>query len=233
VADVVVFPTCLVEQLKPSLTAKVINALERAGHAVTIPKGVTCCGQPAWNAGFVPEARRVAKTTAKALARTSGPVVVPSGSCAAMMHHYWAELLGDSANPISERVVEFSEFLVATTDPPTEPPSGESSVTYHDSCHMLRVLGIKQSPRRMLAAAGVAVDEMPNAERCCGFGGTFSVKLPDVSVAMADEKLDEAVATGASTVVGCDLSCLMHLEGRASRRGLALEFKHLAEVIDT
>jgi L-lactate dehydrogenase complex protein LldE len=228
----VVFPTCLVELVRPDMAAAVVRVLEARGHTVTVAKGTTCCGQPAWNAGYVDDARRVAKRTQKALAKTTGPVVVPSGSCAAMMHEYWPELLGDTA--VASRVVEFSAFLAASAssgDSP-RPVRGESpdeqgsGVAYHDSCHMLRSLGIKEQPRALLG------DAAELSERCCGFGGTFSVKLPEVSTAMADEKLDEVVAAGCDTLVGCDLSCLMHLEGRAQRRGLGLTVRHLAEVLD-
>lgn len=215
---VTVFPTCLVELVRPEITGAVARVLGDA----EVARGTTCCGQPAFNAGYVDDARRVARTTARALAKTDGPIVVPSGSCAAMMTHYWPELLGDSS--ISERVVEFSKFIAGRA-----PAHVEGKVAYHDSCHMLRVLGIKSAPRELLGGEE-HVAEL--SERCCGFGGTFSVKLPEVSTAMADEKLDEVVATGCTTLVGCDLSCLMHLGGRASRRGLDLEVKHLAEVLD-
>ena len=214
----VVFPTCLVELVRPEITDAVVRVLGDAKVAT----GTTCCGQPAFNAGYVDDARRVARTTARALAKTEGPIVVPSGSCAAMMTHYWPELLGDSN--ISERVVEFSKFIADSTSARVN-----EKVAYHDSCHMLRVLGIKAEPREVL---GGEENVAELSERCCGFGGTFSVKLPEVSTAMADEKLDEVVATGCTTLVGCDLSCLMHLGGRASRRGLDLEVKHLAEVLD-
>jgi L-lactate dehydrogenase complex protein LldE len=217
--DVTVFETCLVELVRPEVGTAVVRALESAGHRVTVASGTTCCGQPAWNAGYVDDARRVAKRTDKALARTSGPVVVPSGSCAAMMHEYWPRLLGGSA--VADRVVEFSAFLANNGAAP-RPDAGK--VAYHDSCHMLRSLGIKAEPRQVL---GGEVAEL--SERCCGFGGTFSVKLPEVSTAMADEKLDEVVASGCDTLVGCDLSCLMHLDGRARRRGLGITVRHLAE----
>jgi L-lactate dehydrogenase complex protein LldE len=219
--EVTVFATCLVELTRPSLEGSVVRVLEARGHEVTVAHGVTCCGQPAWNAGYVKDARRVARRTQRALAKTTGPIVVPSGSCAAMMREYWPQLLGDTAVPA--RVVEFSE-MIASQDTPA--PTVGAKVAYHDSCHMLRSLGIKAQPRRVLGE----VAEL--SERCCGFGGTFSVKLPEVSTAMADEKLDEIVASGCDTLVGCDLSCLMHLEGRARRRGLDITVKHLAEVLD-
>jgi L-lactate dehydrogenase complex protein LldE len=219
---VTVFPTCLVELVKPDVAGAVVRVLERSGHDPTIARGVTCCGQPAFNAGYVDDARRVARTSERALARTRGPVVVPSGSCAAMMHEYWPRILPESGVPA--RVVELSAFLASEG---TAPPRRDDSIAYHDSCHMLRSLGIKEQPRQLLGE----VAEL--SERCCGFGGTFSVKLPEVSTAMADEKLDEVAATGATTLVGCDLSCLMHLEGRARRRGMNLTVRHLAEELDT
>ena len=231
--NVVLFETCLVELLRPDIGASARRVLGESGHRVTMPRGVTCCGQPAFNAGYVKDAKRVARKTAKVLAKTDGPIVVPSGSCAAMMTHYWPELF--KSTDISNRVVEFSAFVAANCQTKRaengadSPDSSPEEVAYHDSCHMLRVLGIKSTPRELLGVDSV----VELSERCCGFGGTFSVKLPEVSTAMADEKLDEVVATGCSTLVGCDLSCLMHLQGRARRRGLELDVKHLAEVLDS
>ncbi len=240
------FPTCLVELIRPDVGAAAVRVLRREGHPCQLSRGATCCGQPAWNSGFTDEARKVARRTLKALAATTGPIVVPSGSCATMMHEYWPELFKGSpqearAREVAGRIREFSQYVAGGLDDETpdetldEAPDGEPGadrVAYHDSCHMLRELGVKEEPRRLLADAGVTVDELPGAERCCGFGGTFSVKLPDVSVAMADEKLDEVTATGTGELVGCDVSCLMHLEGRARQRGLELRVRHLAEVLD-
>jgi len=237
---VTVFPTCLVELTRPDVGAAAIRVLRREGHPCRLARGATCCGQPAWNAGFVDEARRVARRSLKALARTPGPVVVPSGSCATMIHEYWPELFKGTrqevaAGDVAARVREFSDYLAEGRGEGAAPErevGGERKVAYHDSCHMLRELRIKQQPRQLLADAGVAVEEIPGAERCCGFGGTFSVKLPGVSLAMADEKLDEVEATGAGELIGCDVSCLMHLEGRARRRGMGLAVRHLAELLD-
>jgi L-lactate dehydrogenase complex protein LldE len=222
------FATCLGDLVFPEAVEDAERLLRAAGHQVEFPRRQVCCGQPAFNAGYVDDARRVARTTHRALAKTDGPIVVPSGSCAAMMTHYWPELLGDSN--VSERVVEFSAYFSRSGGHTSVSDRGMSSrVAYHDSCHMLRVLGIKNEPRALLGG-DEHVAEL--SERCCGFGGTFSVKLPEVSTAMADEKLDEVVATGCTTLVGCDLSCLMHLGGRAGRRGLDLDVRHLAEVLD-
>jgi L-lactate dehydrogenase complex protein LldE len=231
--EVTVFPTCLVEMVRPAAGAATVRVLERRGHDVIVAKG-TCCGQPAWNSGFTGAARRVARRTLKALRRTSGPIVVPSGSCATMMHAAWPELFAGTRDEadvraVAARVREFADFAAESAGA-TTPATG--MVAYHDSCHMLRELGVKDQPRRLLGECGVQVAEVEGAERCCGFGGTFSVKLPEVSVAMADEKLDEFAATGTGRLVGCDVSCLMHLGGRARQRGMDIEVAHLAEVIE-
>jgi L-lactate dehydrogenase complex protein LldE len=234
--EAVVFPTCLVEQLRPEL-AGACEALVAAadGVAPRTAHGAACCGQPAWNAGFTAAARRVAGATLRALRRPSGPVVVPSGSCATMMRRHWPEVFAGTAHEaeagaVAGRVVELATYLDARSRHDAAARTG-TTVTVHDSCHGLRELGVKAQPRRLLAEQGVDVVESEGAERCCGFGGTFCVKLPAVSVAMADDRLDEWTASGVRTVVGGDLSCLVHLEGRARRRALPLRFRHLAEVL--
>jgi L-lactate dehydrogenase complex protein LldE len=153
-----------------------------------------------------------------------------------MIHEHWPRLfagtsLEHDARAVSERVQELAVFLDRSTSPGPAEASTGLRVGYHDACHALRELGVKEEPRRLLARRGVEVVEVPSGERCCGFGGTFSVKMPAVAVAMADEKLDEWVAAGVSTVVAGDLSCMLHLEGRAHRRGLPLSFRHLGEVL--
>ena len=169
-----------------------------------------------------------------------GPVVVPSGSCATMMGHHWPQLFAgtkDEARPGTWRRASSSSRSTSTGRMPNVPLARsegsvtESVVAVHDSCHGLRELAVKEQPRRLLAEAGITVTETAGAERCCGFGGTFCVKMPAVSVAMADDKLDEWSEAGVTTVVGGDLSCLVHLEGRARRRGLPQDFRHLAEML--
>ena len=229
---VVLFATCLVESVRPELSERVVSLLRQAGAEPVVSRGATCCGQPAFNAGFTKDATRVARRTVRALDATTGPIVVPSGSCATMLNRHVPHLLSNSpaaaaAERVAERVQELSAFLAGRL--PATP--GHGPVAYHDSCHMLRELGEHQAPRDLLTGAGHSVSEMPGHDRCCGFGGTFSVKLPAISVAMADEKLDEAVATGAPVLASCDLSCVLHLDGRARRRGLSLEVCHLAEVL--
>ncbi len=232
----VIFPSCIADMLRPGLARRMRGLLARRGVQSTFARRTTCCGQPAYNAGYAAEARRVARPTLRALAKTEGPIVVPSGSCTAMMAKHWPDLFANTpdagrASAVSTRVVELTQLL-ATLASERSVPDDRGPVAYHGSCHLERELGVRVEPRALLTAQGYEVREPAGADRCCGFGGTFSVKLPAVSVAMADEKLDTLAATGASTVVGCDLSCLVHLEGRARSRGLSLQFSHIAEQLD-
>jgi L-lactate dehydrogenase complex protein LldE len=229
-------PTCVVDTVAPQVGAAVVRVLRRCGFDVGVPKDATCCGQPAWNSGFTREAAKVARTTLDALDATEGTVCVPAGSCATMMRVFWPELfemVGDRAaversKRVGERVREFSE-LIRDKDAGTAP---NAKVAYHHSCHMLRELGLHDAPIDALQRAGCEVVAWPSAERCCGFGGLFSVKQPETSVAMADDKIDSLRATDAEMLVGCDASCLMHLRGRMEHRGIAMPTKHLAEVLD-
>ena len=246
------FASCLVELLRPDVGAAAQRVLRAGGHDPQPVRGATCCGQPAYNAGYAPEARRVARRTLRALDEGDGPCVVASGSCATMISHYWPELFdgtpeAEAARRVAARTVELTGFL-AGSDPAEglrepEPTSGDGdgpsgaggvgrSVVVHDSCHALRELGAGETVRRTLAGAGHTPVSAEGTERCCGFGGSFSVKMPEVSVAMADEKLDNFAATGCAQVTSCDLSCLLHLQGRARRRGLELRFDHVATLLD-
>lgn len=232
---VVLFVTCLADSVRPSLAEQVLDLLRRAGADPVLARGATCCGQPAFNAGFNDDAARVATRTVRALDATTGTIVVPSGSCTTMLLRHLPHLLAGTrweaaAQAVAGRVQELSTYL-ADRLPARASGADDDDVAYHDSCHMLRELGEHDAPRALLSAAGHPVREMPGQDRCCGFGGTFSVKLPAISVAMADEKLDEAVATGARVLASCDLSCVLHLEGRARRRGLELDVCHLAEIL--
>lgn len=236
---VALLPTCLVDALEPGVGVATVEVLRRAGHTVEVPGGTTCCGQPAWNAGHAGPAATVARTTLRALEASDAEViVVPAGSCATMMRVFWAELFAVAgaaddrrrARGVAGRVRELSEFLTATGAPETTDADPAPAV-YHRSCHMLRELRITDGPERLLEATGAERRETAARDRCCGFGGLFSVKLPEASTAMADDVLDAAVATGAGRVVGCDPSCLVHLRARAQRRGLPLRFEHLAETL--
>ena len=208
-ARVQLFATCLGDLVFPEAVADAEALLRRAGFQVEFPDGQVCCGQPAFNSGHRAAARRVAKTFARAFSRDL-PVVVPSGSCATMASHYLPELLGDGP----WEVRELSSFL-AERPVELEPVNAGRSLAYHDSCHMLRELAISEPPRRLLESSGARVVPLPRPDLCCGFGGTFSVRQPEVSVAMADDKL--AGAKAADALVTADPGCLMHLRGRAAR----------------
>jgi L-lactate dehydrogenase complex protein LldE len=206
------FATCLGDLVLPDAVADAETLLRRAGHEVVFPAGQTCCGQPAFNAGHREAAARVAHQFARAFSRGL-PIVCPSGSCATMVAHYLPELIGGEPY----EVYELSAFL----------SRGASNklllegrrVVYHDSCHLLRELGVSEEPRALLRAAGADVTELERPDLCCGFGGTFSVRQPEVSVAMADDKLADAQRSGADALVTADPGCLLHLRARAARAG--------------
>jgi L-lactate dehydrogenase complex protein LldE len=228
--------TCLADMVAPSVARAARTVLERAGVEVVVPRGQTCCGQPAWSAGHPDQARPVARRALRAFAGEE-PVVVPSGSCAAMVRHGYPELFAGrpeehEARGMAERTVELSQLIAreGLRVAPVAPTRG--SVTYHDSCHMLRILGERESGRAALAQVeGLELREMDGTEVCCGFGGTFSVNFPEVSGRLGEEKARSAAATGAGELVACDLSCLLHIAGRARRTGIPLRVRHLAEVL--
>jgi L-lactate dehydrogenase complex protein LldE len=231
---VALFPTCLGEALNPAAVRDSERILAAAGVASGRPSGATCCGQPAWNSGFVSDARRVARRTLRALADADA-VVVPAGSCAAMIRVHWRHLFHgerdqEAAERVAARTFELSQYLVDELDWRPPSPAERAEVAYHDSCHMLRELRLRDQPRTLLAAVAT-LQELPRADRCCGFGGTFSVRYPDVSTAMADDKLASAAAVSARTVASADPGCVMQIEGRASRVGAGVRVVHLATVV--
>lgn len=232
------FATCLVETIRPQAGLAVVTVLERLGYEVEYPTAQTCCGQPAFNGGAWGEAAPMARFTVDVLSKSDAPVVVPSGSCADMIVHHYPELLVDDpvylprAQALAARTYEFAQFLVDVVGLKDVGGSGQGAVTYHASCHLLRGLGVRSQPRALLShVAGVEVRELDGAEECCGFGGLFAVKMSDISGAMLKTKLDHVLASGAQTVVGCDISCLMHIEGGARKRGLPVTVCHLAELL--
>jgi L-lactate dehydrogenase complex protein LldE len=236
---VTLFPTCLVSLLFPDAARAARRVLERAGVAVEMAEDAVCCGQPAWNSGHVEEARRVAEGAVHALA-DGGDVVLCSGSCTTMVSHYWPELFEGTddqqlATEVAERAHEFSSFVVDEVGVERLGPLravAPSAAVYHDSCHMLRGLGIKDAPRRLLAAIeGLEVRELGAQERCCGFGGTFSIRYPELSSVMADEKVDDIIGHEAAEVIGSDSGCLMQICGRAQARGVNLPGRYIAEVV--
>jgi L-lactate dehydrogenase complex protein LldE len=227
------FVTCLADLVAPEVGVATARVLQRAGHEVVFPEGQTCCGQPAFNSGYREEAARVLRRTLRALAAADvDAYVAPAGSCTTMVRTFAAELLGEddeALTRVAPRLYELSEFLAAHGGDLAGRVTPRR-VAYHDSCHMLRELGLSREPRAALARLdGVALVDW-DGERCCGFGGTFSVRLPEVSVAMADEKLRSL--DGADCVCGADPSCLMHLRGRLERLGSQVEVRHLAELLE-
>jgi len=234
---VALFITCLGDQFFPRVGQCMVQVLRRLGVEVTFDPAQTCCGQPAFNTGYRDEARAVAARVLD-LFDDAECVVAPSGSCTAMVRAFYPELFErdpercQKAKQLGERFFEFSEFLVKVLKVEDVGAIFPHRVTYHDSCHLLRELGIQEEPRKLLRAVrGIDLREMNDYKLCCGFGGTFSVKFPEVSVAMGEDKVRAAAATGAQYLVANDSSCLMHLAGVIHRQGLALETVHLAEVL--
>lgn len=224
---VTLFVTCVIDQAFPRVGLAVADILEQLGYEVDFPEGQTCCGQPAFNTGFWDEARSVARHFNKVFEKADY-IVAPSGSCASMVRNHYRDLVGQG----DPRVWEFSKFLLEVAGVDDFGARFPHAVTFHDSCHALRELGIKAGPRQLLArVSGLELREMDTAEECCGFGGTFSVKFADVSGGMVRTKVDSIHRTGAGFVVGVDSSCLMQIQGALSRAGSSVRCLHLAEVL--
>lgn len=235
--SVALFVTCIVDQLFPEVGLATVEVLERLGYTVDFPEKQTCCGQPAFNSGYRDEAREVACHCLEVL-DGADYVIVPSGSCTSMIAHQYEELFAkdpprlDQARRMAPRVWEFSKFLVEVAGVEDVGARYDGVVTFHDSCHGLRELGIKEGPRRLLSRVkGLTLREMDIPEECCGFGGTFSVKFPSISGGMSRTKIESILKTGADTVVGVDASCLLQLRGVLSREGLPVKTMHLAQVL--
>ena len=234
---VALFVTCLVDLMRPAVGFAAVELLERAGCRVEVPAAQTCCGQPAYNSGDDKDARAIARRTIDAFAGYDY-VVAPSGSCAGMLKMHYPEMFeGDAewepkAREFAARVFELMQFLSGVIGFQAALAPLAAKATYHDSCSGLRELGIKSEPRKLLAGvAGLEIAEGAEAETCCGFGGLFCVKYPDVSTGMVDAKIDDLEKTGAEMVLGGDLGCLMNMAGRLKRRGSKMVARHAAEVL--
>jgi len=228
------FVTCLVDALAPEVGRATVDALEKAGCVVEFPDGQACCGQPAFNVGLVGEARKMAEHTLDVLDETEGRVVIPSGSCAVMIAHHYADLFEgtsrqEQARRVADRVRELTQYLVDDLDSSVRARCDGCTVAYHYSCHGLRELGLDHQADRLLDATARA--ELDGAKECCGFGGLFSIEMPAVSEAIMKDKLDRVEASGADVLVGSDVSCLLHMEGGLRRRGSKVEVRHIAELI--
>lgn len=236
-ARVSLFVTCIVDQLFPKVGLAMADVLERLGYDVDFPEDQTCCGQPAFNSGYRDEARAVARHFLTVF-READCIVVPSGSCTSMITHHFEDIFQNEPDRLAEaraltpKVYEFSKFLLEVAGVEDVGARLDEIVTYHDSCHALRDLGIRGGPRKLLEnVRGLELREMDVAEECCGFGGTFSVKFAEVSGGMARTKIESILRTGARAVVSIDSSCLMQLQGALSRAGLPIRTMHLAEVL--
>ena len=233
---VTLFIPCFIDALYPRAGMSVVQILERLGHKVVCPEEIACCGQPAFNSGYWPEARAVAVKVLEHL-KDAETVVIVSGSCGAMVKNFYPQLFAHTpqaelARRVATRVWEFSDFLVTKLGVTDLGARFPARVTFHDGCHGLRELGIKKQPRALLAKVrDLQLIEMTEAETCCGFGGTFSAKFPAISTAMGEVKCAAAIETGADYIVSNDLSCLMHQQGLLSRQGSKLKTIHLAEVL--
>ena len=228
--------TCLADMFYPEVGVRIVRLLRRLGVRVEAPPDQTCCGLPLFNSGYHEEAARVARRTL-ALFKNAESVVVPSGSCAWMVKHEYPGLMRDpvaraDAERLAGRTYELSQFLVRALGRRRFTSAAPGRLTYHDSCHLLRGLHESESPRAILTRlAGSEVVPLAGADECCGFGGSFSVRLPEVSSAILDKKIRNIEATGAAALVACDAGCLMQIRGGLGRRGSPVKALHLAEVI--
>jgi L-lactate dehydrogenase complex protein LldE len=234
---VALFVTCLVDLFRPTVGFAAVKLLEQAGCRVEVPGAQVCCGQPAYNSGDRRDAMAVARQVVDAF-QGYDYVVAPSGSCAGMLREHYPALLADDpayarrAHDLAERCWELISFLVDVRGVETTGAAFAGSVTYHDSCSGLRELGVKAQPRRLLAAVdGLSLVELPGAETCCGFGGTFCVKYPEISDKMVSDKAADIAATGAGTLLAGDMGCLLNMAGKLSREGRPVKARHVAEVL--
>lgn len=236
--NVQVFIPCFIDQLYPDTAFNMISVLERFGCTVQYNTNQTCCGQPAFNAGFRDQARAVCT---KFLRDFSGAdyIVAPSASCVGFVRNYYASVLTDTAlqydiSQVAGRLHEFSEFLVNVLQVSDTGAVLNARATYHDSCAALRECKIKTEPRQLLQSVrGLELIEMEDVETCCGFGGSFAVKFEPISTAMADQKVNHALATGAQYIISTDHSCLMHLDGYIRYNNIQLQTMHLADVLNS
>ncbi len=235
------FVTCVVDQFYPEIGESAVRVLRRLGVDVDFPEEQTCCGQPAFNSGFRSDAKPLARRFLDTFENAEA-VVVPSGSCTAMVRVFYPELFHDDPriasriDAVAGRTFELTEFIVdvlGVTQLPANPETARRTVTYHEGCHLRREIGVTTQPRALIEAApGVDLVEMEQAEVCCGFGGTFAVKYADISGAMLADKVSSVADTGADAVVSCDSTCLMQIGGGLEKQDMSARPLHIAQLLD-
>ncbi len=234
--NIQLFIPCFVDQLYPQTALNMVKVLEKAGCAVQYNTNQTCCGQPAFNAGFWDESKEVCSKFIKDFSG-SDYIVAPSASCVGFVRNYYPQLFDNSSvhnevKNLQKRIYEFSDFMVNVLHVEKTGATLNGKATYHDSCAGLRECKIKQEPRKLLSnVKGLELIEMNDVETCCGFGGTFAVKFESISIAMAEQKVNNAMATGADYIISTDLSCLMHIDGYIRHKGYKLKSMHIADVL--
>jgi len=232
------FIQCIVDSVFPKVGQSMVRVLDRLGVSMDYPEDQTCCGQPAFNSGYRGEARAAAKRFIE-IFEDAEAIVCPSGSCVDMVRNHYGDLFeNDSrwlarAEHVAVKTFEFSEFLVDVLKVEDAGASFAERVTYHDSCHLMRGIGVSRQPRVLISnVKEIDFVEMHDADRCCGFGGTFSFKYPDISTVMLEEKVRNIEASGAGVVVGCDMGCLMNIQGMLKRKNININTMHIAELLD-
>lgn len=239
-SSVQLMATCILDTLYPEVAEAVVQILEQVGLHVEFPLAQTCCGQPAYNAGMRSQARQMAEHTVQVFEKSPSSIVIPSGSCAAMVRHGYKELFqanGDwsaRVEALARRTYEFTEYLVDVLGITDVGAYFPGKITYHTSCHLLRDLGVDRQPKKLLASIrGSEFSELAGSQECCGFGGLFSIEHPEISAAMLQSKLDKIIENGADWVVSCDAGCQTHINGGLHRRGKPGKAIHIAQILSS
>ena len=234
---VTLFIQCLVDGIYPEAGEAMVKIFRKLGIDLICPTTQTCCGQPAFNAGYRREAGIAAKQFID-IFEAAEVIVCPSGSCVTMVRHHYPQLFDDDdpwlqrAKQVAAKTYELTEYLVDVLGVEDLGARYDGKITYHDSCHLLRNLRIQSQPRKLLSkVSGAEFIEMYDADRCCGFGGSFAVKYADISAAMVTDKVNNIIASGADTVVGCDMGCLMNIQGMLNRMGSDIKIMHIAQIL--
>ena len=235
--QVALFVTCLVDLFRPSVGMAAVKLLEDAGCDVVVPEGQTCCGQPGYNSGDRIAAIAVARRAIATL-EPYAHIVVPSGSCGGMIQKHYPDLFaGDSvwqprARAVARKTHELTAFLTGVLGQTSVAARFPANATYHDSCSALREMGVRGQPRQLLATVeGLTITELSERDACCGFGGTFAVKYPDISNAIVEKKTADVAATGADLLISGDMGCLLNMAGKLKREGSKIQVRHVAEVL--